>query len=155
MSEPRRRLSELTSQELARRAIEYRGMALLAHGETTITALNKLAFRYAILAARRELEEASGVTAEARQDQPEIAKLIQLAEQAAATQPDPVGALADIIKTIAEGDADPYLVMGALVEGAVHTFHSRIPNERRDDTAGALVRLMADRLRANGFLGGP
>ena len=155
MSEPRRRLSELPSQELARRAIEYRRMALLAHGEATITALNKLTIRYALLAARRELEEASGVTAEDPRNQSEIVKLVQLAEQAAADQPDPVGTLADIIKTVAEGDADPYLVMGTLVEGAAHTFRSRIPDERRDDTADALVRLMADRLRANEFPSGP
>jgi hypothetical protein len=33
-------------------------MAIVAHGEPTITALNKLAIRYALLAARREVEEA-------------------------------------------------------------------------------------------------
>ena len=91
MDQPRRRLSELTSQELSSRAIEYRRMAMTAHGQATILALNKLAIRYALLAARRELEEASVDDAAAQQDQSELDKLIQIAEQAAADEPDCAG----------------------------------------------------------------
>jgi len=88
MDRPRRRLSELTSQELSRRAIEYRRMAITAHGQATILALNKLAIRYAMLAARREIEEATSPSPD--QKQSELDKLIQLAEQAAADEPDPM-----------------------------------------------------------------
>lgn len=152
MNEPRRLLSGLTSQELSRRAIEYRRMAMTAHGQATILALNKLAVRYALLAARREIEEAACSSPD--QDQSELDKLIQLAEQAAADEPDPVRALADIIKTVSEGDADPYLIMGVLVEGAVLTLRRRIPDERQEDTASAVMKLLADRLRDAGFLHG-
>lgn len=151
MNEPRRRLSELTSQELTRRAAKYRQMALSAHGDATIKSLNMLAVRYAVLAARREIEEASVGDPEARQDQSEIEKLVQLAEQAAADQPDPVRVLADIIKAVSEGGADPYLIMGVLVEGAVHTLDRRIPKERQDDTASAMLSLLAERFRDAGL----
>ena len=113
-------------------------------------ALNKLAIRYALLAARREIEEAACPSSV--KDQSELDKLIQLAERAAADEPDPVRALADIIEVVAESDADPYVVIGVLVEGAVHALDSRIPEERKEDTAGALVQLIADRLLGNGLL---
>jgi hypothetical protein len=57
---PNRRLADLTSQELQSRAAEYRRMAILASGQDTIRALNTLAVRFALLAARREVEETSG-----------------------------------------------------------------------------------------------
>lgn len=149
MDRPRRCLSELTSQELSRRAIEYRRMAMSANGQATILALNKLAIRFALLAARRETEEAASPSPD--QDQSELDKLIRLAEQAAADKPDPVRALADIIKTVSEGDADPYLIMGVLMEGAVLTLRRRIPDERQEDTASAVLKLLADRLRDAGM----
>jgi hypothetical protein len=52
---------------------------------------HKLALRFVLLAARREIEE--GVVsdeAKDREDQSEINKLIRLAERAAAEEPDPV-----------------------------------------------------------------
>ena len=54
---PYRPLADLTSQELHRRAAEYRRMAIMARGQDTIRALNTLAVRFALLAARREIEE--------------------------------------------------------------------------------------------------
>jgi len=158
MNPPHRRLADLTSQELLRRAVKYRRMAITAHGQATIAALNKLAIRFALLAARREVDEASHPSSsgevEARQDQSELDKLIHLAEQVAADEPDPVQALADIIKNVAQSDADPYLVMGVLVEGAVHTLATRIPSVRQADTAAALSQLLEDRLKEAGLLGG-
>lgn len=133
-------------------------MAMSAHGQAAITALNGLAVRYAHLAARREIEEAHrpSITGEAAPDreQSELDRLIQLAEQAAADQPDPVRALADTIKTISDGGADPYLMMGVLMEGAVHILATWIPEERQGDTAAAVLHLLADRLRTNGLLDG-
>jgi len=153
MDQPRRRLADLTSQELLRRAIEYRRMATMARGGETEEALNRLALRFALLAARREIKEGVSINeVEAHQDQSEVAKLARLAEQAASNELDPVRVLADIIKAVAEGTADPYLLSGVLVEGSVHTLETRIPRERQGDTAEALLQLMTDRLRANGFL---
>jgi hypothetical protein len=154
ISPPHRPIADLTSWELLRRAIEYRLMAMTARGRATIAALDRLAIRYALLAAKREVDEASHPSssqeAETHLEQSELAKLIDLAGQAAADVSDPVRALADAVRTVAEGNADPYLVMGVLVEGAVHTLETRIPVERREDTAAALLHLVANRLRASG-----
>ena len=153
MDQPRRCLADLTSQELLRRAVEYRRMAAAARGSEIEQALNRLALRFALLAARREIEEGVPISeAEAHQDQSEVAKLARLAEQAATNELDPVRVLADIIKAVAEGTADPYLLAGVLVEGSVHTLETRMPPERQGDTAEALLQLMTDRLRANGLL---
>jgi hypothetical protein len=156
MNRPHRRLGSLTSQELHNRAMEYRRMAMTAHGQAIAFALDRLAIRFALLAAKREVAETSHPSSRdaIQQDRSELNKLIALAEQAAADEPDPVRTLADIIRTVAEGDADPYLVIGTLIEGAVHTLETRIPAERLDNTAGALLQLLADRLRATGALGG-
>jgi hypothetical protein len=153
MDQPRRRLADLTSQELLRRTIEYRHMATVARGNDTEQSLNRLALRFALLAARREIEEGVPISeTEAHQEPTEVAKLARLAEHAATNELDPVRILADIIKAVAEGTADPYLLSGVLVEGSVHTLETRIPTERQGDTAEALLQLMTDRLRANGFL---
>jgi hypothetical protein len=57
---PNRRLADLTSQELQGRAAEYRRMAILASGQDAIRALNTLAVRLAMLAAKREVEKTLG-----------------------------------------------------------------------------------------------
>jgi hypothetical protein len=61
-------------------------------------------------------------------------------------KPDPIGVLSDVIRETVAGDADPYALMGALVEAAVHTLVTRIPPIRQDDTAAVLSQLVADRL---------
>ena len=155
MNRNHRPIGDRTSQELLHRAVEYRRMAATARGQAVAAALERLAIRFALLAARREVEEASHSSSsnevKTHQNQSELAKLIQLAEQAAAHEPDPVRALADIIRAVAEGNADPYLVIGVLIEGAVHLLDIRIPEQRRADTASALLQLVADRLRTTGM----
>ena len=59
---PYRPLADLTSQELLQRATEYRQMAITARGRDTIRALNTLAVRFALLAAKREIAENIGPT---------------------------------------------------------------------------------------------
>ena len=46
-----------TSQQLHRRAAKYRRMAITVCGQDTIRALKRLAVRFALLAAKREIEE--------------------------------------------------------------------------------------------------
>jgi hypothetical protein len=154
MDRPRSRLSALTSQELTRRAIEYRRLASESTGPATIKSLNLLAARFAVMAAKREVEETSGGNPKPHRDRSEFDKLVQLSEKAATGQPDPVRALADIIKLVSASDADPYLVMGVLIEGAVSTLGGRIPKERHEDTASAILQLLADRLNDAGLLRG-
>jgi hypothetical protein len=50
--------------------------------------------------------------------------------------------------------ADPYAVLGVLVEGAVLTIVQHIPAEQQKETAAALVRLVGERLKARGVAGG-
>ncbi len=61
-------------------------------------------------------------------------------------KPDPVRTLADGIRETAAGDADPYVLMGALVEAAVHTLATQIPLILQDDAAAVISRLLTDRL---------
>jgi hypothetical protein len=61
-------------------------------------------------------------------------------------KPDPVRALADVIRETVAGDADPDALMGALVEAAVYTLATRIPAVRQDETAAVLSQLVTDRL---------
>lgn len=80
-----------------------------------------------------------------------VASLVLLAKQAAAEQPDLVTLLAETVKAAVASDADPYLLMGALIEGITYTLAS-IPQDRQSDTARAVVGLLFDRLRAEGLL---
>ena len=47
------------------------------------------------------------------------------------------------------GGADPYAVLGVLVEGTVQTLVEHIPKERRAEIAAALKQLLEERLRAS------
>ena len=67
---PYRPLADLTPQELLHRATEYRQMAITARGQDTIRALNTLVVRFALLAARREIEEEVQNEAEDQQGVP-------------------------------------------------------------------------------------
>ena len=150
MDRPRRRLSELSSSELSQRAIEYRRMALAAHGEATIKSLNMLAFEFAMLAAKREVKASTNPSSDLAQS--EVQKLVSLAEQAAANIADPVRTLANTIRIMGDRDADPYLTMGVLIEGVIHTLNTRLPASRQAETASAILRLMLDRLRQTDHL---
>ena len=144
-------LTELTSRELQERAVEYHQMSANALGQKVAAALKRLAIRYALLAAHREVEEMASLQAihNDTRDQTELSKLVALANHAADRERDPVRSLVNTIRTTAAGNADPYLVMGTLVEGTVHTLCARIPNERLKETAQAVMQLLKDRLRAN------
>ena len=50
--------------------------------------------------------------------------------------------------------ADPYAVLGVLIEGAVETILQQIPAEQRAETAAMLIQLLKDRLNARGVAGG-
>jgi hypothetical protein len=50
---------------------------------------------------------------------------------------------------IGASQADPYTVLGVLVEGAVHTLVQHIPPERQADTAELLTQLLEERLKAH------
>jgi hypothetical protein len=59
-----------------------------------------------------------------------------------------VSLLAEVIRVITDEGADPYLVIGVLVEGAVHTVAKHIPAERQVQVTEEVGRLLAERLKA-------
>lgn len=81
----------------------------------------------------------------------EILRLIEQAEQAAAATPDATSLLAQVIRLTVKSDADPYLILGVLVEGVAHTLTTRIPDERRVEIAEEVSKLLAERLKAHGI----
>ncbi len=127
-------------------------MALTARGEATIKSLNLLAIQFAMLAAKREVEASTNPPTDLAQS--EVQKFVSLAEQAAASIADPVRALASTIKMLGDSEADPYLTIGVLVEGVIHTLNTRLPASRQAETASAILRLMLDRLRQTDHLRG-
>ncbi len=80
-----------------------------------------------------------------------LERLIQQANQASSRKPDSVQMLAQVIRVITADGSDPYLVLGVLVEGAVHTVATHVPPARQAETAAELSQLLAERLKAHGL----
>ena len=56
-----------------------------------------------------------------------------------------------LLRLVTDDGADPYLVLGVLVEGAVHTLAKHIPRERQPETTEQLGQLLVERLKAHGL----
>jgi 6,7-dimethyl-8-ribityllumazine synthase len=78
-------------------------------------------------------------------------RLIQQANQASARKPGSVEILATMIRLATEDGADPYLVLGVLVEGAVHVLDKHVPAKRRTEATAQFSRLLIERLKARGL----
>jgi hypothetical protein len=85
---------------------------------------------------------------------PAVEALIRRVQRVAASRPDPMHILAQTISMTGAIGADPYAVLGVLVEGAVETIVQQIPAERQTETSATLVRLLRERLNARGVAGG-
>jgi hypothetical protein len=59
--------------------------------------------------------------------------LIRRAERTAAATPDQVRLLAELVRMTGDQGADPYLLIGVVLEGAVHTVAKHIPAERQGE----------------------
>jgi hypothetical protein len=81
---------------------------------------------------------------------PAVEALIRRVQRIAASRPDPMHILAQTISMTGAIGADPYAVLGVLVEGAVQTIVEQIPEQQRSETAATLVRLLKERLNAHG-----
>ena len=81
---------------------------------------------------------------------PAVEALIRRVQRVAASRPDPMHILAQTISMTGEIGADPYAVLGVLVEGAVLTIAQHIPEEQQGETAVMLVQLLEERLKARG-----
>jgi hypothetical protein len=82
---------------------------------------------------------------------PAIDDLIRQAERAASATPDQIRLVAQLVRIIGDQGADPYLLIGALLEGAVCTLAKHIPAERQGQTTEQLGRLLVERLRVHGL----
>jgi hypothetical protein len=80
-----------------------------------------------------------------------IDDLILQAELAAAAKPNQVRLVAELVGLVADRGADPYLLIGALVEGVVDTIAKHVPPERQAETTEQLGRLLVERLKARGL----
>jgi hypothetical protein len=85
---------------------------------------------------------------------PAVEALIRRVQRVAASRPDPMHILAQTISMTGAIGADPYAVLGVLVEGAVQTIVQQIPAEQREETAAMLLRLLQERLLAHGVASG-
>jgi lactam utilization protein B len=81
---------------------------------------------------------------------PAVDKLIRRAQRAAAGRPDAARILAQTISMACPGGADPYAVLGVLIEGTVQTLVKHIPKERQVEIAATLKQLLDQRLKACG-----
>jgi hypothetical protein len=97
--------------------------------------------------ARRYLATAQAIEALVRKQ-----RVVLTGTNATHCKLDPVRTLADGISDTVAGDADPYALMGAFVEAAVHTLASRISADRQTDAAAVLWQLLTDRLEQRGLL---
>jgi hypothetical protein len=79
-------------------------------------------------------------------------RLIQGVEAAAASQPDMLKVLIAMLKVVIAGDAHPYLLSGALIEGLAATVARKFPRAKQGEVSVKVVRLLRDRLRLNGAI---
>jgi hypothetical protein len=78
---------------------------------------------------------------------PHLAGLIRNIEKTAAEEPDPLGILVLMLRMVIDSHADPYLLIGALVEGTAATVARKIPPERQGDVALETVKILMDRMK--------
>jgi len=79
-----------------------------------------------------------------------VRKLSSQAVQAAAQTPDKLAELSVAIKAALESEADPYVMLGVLLEGMTQTLIARIPPERHRGTLAAALVLLRQRLADRG-----
>jgi hypothetical protein len=76
-----------------------------------------------------------------------VRRLIALAEEAAGSAPDLPAEIAAAIIAAIYGPADPWLLIGVLVEGIAETVNGSIPAEQREECVAAAVTLLVERYR--------
>jgi hypothetical protein len=81
-----------------------------------------------------------------------IDDLIRQTERDAAGKTDLVRLVSDVVELAGDEGADPYLLIGVLVENAIHTLTQHVPPERQVDTALALAALLVDWFEAHGLI---
>ena len=83
---------------------------------------------------------------------PSLHAMICNIEAEAAREPDNVAALVAMLRLVIASDADPYMLVGALVEGIATTLEDRLPIEKQGEVAVQTMRLLLQRLRCRGVV---
>ena len=78
--------------------------------------------------------------------------LIREIEAKLADEADTLAILVALLKLVIRSETDPYLLNGVLIESISTTVKSRIPNRRKQRVAQETVRLLIERLRADGTI---
>jgi len=81
-----------------------------------------------------------------------VGAIVKSAEEAAARYPDPIARLARDISTTIAGDADPYILVGMLLEAAACSIASTVPTERQRDVAAAAISTLCHRMAVHRLL---
>ncbi len=79
-----------------------------------------------------------------------VRKLSGQAEQAASQVADPLAELSVAIKAALQSEADPYVMLGVLLEGMTQTLVTRVPPGRHHGTLSAALVLLRQRLADRG-----
>ena len=77
----------------------------------------------------------------------EVARLVELAKQAAASAPDVPAELGQAIRAAALGPCDPWALVGVLIASTAHVIRTAIPPDQRKSCAAAAVVTFAAELR--------
>ena len=76
----------------------------------------------------------------------ELAKLQAIAADASARTVDQPGQLAAAVHEALASSADPMLLLGVLIEGAVVTIRERVPREKRAECLAAVTLMLSRRV---------
>jgi hypothetical protein len=80
-----------------------------------------------------------------------IDDLIRQTEKATAARPNQVRLISELIHLTGDRGVDPYLLISALVAGAVDTLAKHIPPQRQAEVTEQLGRLLVERFKARGL----
>jgi hypothetical protein len=83
---------------------------------------------------------------------PVLDAMIRQAEAAASDQIDPLAVVSLLLKLTIRSEADPYLLIGQLVEGIAVAAKSRIPPEKQTEVGMETLGLLRNRLAALGVI---
>jgi hypothetical protein len=78
--------------------------------------------------------------------------LIREIEAKSADETDTLALLVAVLKFVIQSEVDPYLLNGVLIESIANTVKNRVPGRRRQRVAMETVRLLIERLRAEGTI---
>ena len=81
---------------------------------------------------------------------PAVDRIVRHADAIAAGEPDLVSDLAQAARRTIDGGGDPYLTIGVLVEAIAYAFVQQIPRAKQPDAAMAVLKMLMERLDANG-----